>query len=522
MHRATLTCAAGGLLLVLAMNLLGPTPTLGHAGEPALDLKSLDWQLPRSKAMLSFARQRPIHFVSMQSLAEWQELKGFWNPITEEATDPVTGAKVKRQVVKIKVPLGLSGGPKVPAENEMTVARWELGRDLYFDRILSSNSTISCASCHEPKFGFTDQMPVSTGVKGLKGGVNAPSVMNAAYNFFQFWDGRAATLEDQAQGPVANPVEMFIAQKGAHAWPEAVQRVRKKGDYTKRFLLAYGTEPTRDTIAKAIACYERTVLNGNSVHDRADLAMKLRVAEEGGANLKYLPQDYEGVLKEAVAKKDAVALEALGLDAKAAPAKLKDVATKLKQGRDLFFGKARCTLCHVGDNFTDGQFHNLGVGAKGGIIPAGHMGRYEALRLGHKDAAAVGAFKTPHLRGLLSTAPYMHDGSDDTLEKVIDFYDRGGNANEYLDPKMRDLEAERAYILSKRGGPAYTGSKVTLCGPDQKPIVPFQLKLTAPEKAALVLFLRSLQGEVDPLVGDPTARPPSTAAAKAPSRPAGR
>lgn len=521
MYRATLTCAAGGLLLVLAMNLLGPAPTPSRAGESAPDLRSLDWQLPRSRAMLPFTQQRPIQFVSMQNLAEWQELKGYWNPTTEEAADPVTGAKVKRPVVKIKVPLGLSGGPKVPAENELTVARWELGRDLYFDRILSTDSTISCASCHEPRFGFTDQMPVSTGVKGQKGGVNAPSVMNAAYNFFQFWDGRAGTLEDQAQGPVANPVEMFIERKGDHAWNSAVQRVRKKGDYTKRFLLAYGTEPTRDTIAKAIACYERTVLNGNSIHDRADLAMKIRVAEEGSTNVKLLPQDYEGVLKEAQAKKDTVALEALGLDAKTGAAKLKDVAAKLKQGRDLFFGKARCTLCHVGDNFTDGQFHNLGVGAKEGIIPAGHLGRYGALPLGHKDAAAVGAFKTPHLRGLLGTAPYMHDGSDDTLEKVIDFYDRGGNANEYLDPKMRDLEAERAYVLSKRGGPAYNGPKVTLCGPDQKPIVPFPLKLTAPEKTALVLFLRSLQGEVDPLVASPSARPPSAAAVKGRTQPAG-
>jgi cytochrome c peroxidase len=237
--------------------------------------------------------------------------------------------------------------------------------------------------------------------------------------------------------------------------------------------------------------------------------MKFRVSDEGTTNFILQPQDYEGVLKEAFAKKDTTALAPLGLDATKDLAKSKEVAAKLKQGRDLFFGKARCSLCHVGDTYSDGQFHNLGVGAKDGRIPAASLGRYGALPLGHKNPEMVGAFKTPGLRGLASIYPYMHNGSEDSLEKVIELYDRGGNPNEYLAPKMRDMEAERAYTLSKKNGTAYNGPKVYLCGPDEKPIVPFALKLTPPEKGALIAFLHGLQGEVDALVTEPTLRVPT-------------
>ncbi len=111
------------------------------------------------------------------------------------------------------------------------------------------------------------------------------------------------------------------------------------------------------------------------------------------------------------------------------------MAQSLNDGRALFFGKARCNSCHVGDNFTDNQFHNLGVGVKDGQLPADTLGRFATLPTGHKNPELIGAFKTPTLRHLLGTAPYMHNGSERTLEEVVEFYDRGGNANEFLDPE---------------------------------------------------------------------------------------
>jgi cytochrome c peroxidase len=468
--------------------------------------ESLEWQLPRTKAMLPFVQQRPIVFVSSQDPAGWNQLTRYWNPMFETAPDPITGETVSRIGVKIKLPLGLSQAPKVPEENSMTVERWDLGRRLYFDPVLSSDGTVSCASCHDPRKGFTDQLPVSTGIYGNKGGVSAPTVMNAAFNFLQFWDGRATSLEDQCQGPPQNPVEMFDGK--GHAWNCVVERVRQKGDYSKRFLEAYGVEPTRDAIAMAIATYERTVLNGNSIHDRAEVAMRRRVVDEESTKFEFQPKDYEKVLQEAFAARDNKALAAVKLDD---PAKVGEVAKQINHGRELFFGKARCSLCHVGQNFSDSQFHNLGVGFKDGKLTAENMGRYARLPTGHKNPEAVGAFKTPTLRGLVSTAPYLHDGSEATLEQVVEFYDRGGNANEYLSSKMRDLEAEKAYLKSKQTRTPYTGPEVKLFGADQKPIVPFALKLTKDEKADLVMFLRSLEGEVDSIV---MGRNPKVAATK--------
>ncbi|MCS7044870.1 MAG: cytochrome C peroxidase [Gemmataceae bacterium] len=501
-HPARIPTWLGAAVMLLGVGGSGPMA----AGGDTKAAHDLDWQLPDPKLRLPFAQEQPIVFVSPQQTAEWQKLKGFWNPTTEEATDPATGLKVTRRIVKLKMPLGLSTPPRVPAENPLTVARWELGRDLYFDPVLSSNGKIACASCHDPRRGFTDQSPVSVGINDQVGGISAPTVMNSAFNPLQFWDGRAATLELQAQGPVQNPIEMFDGK--GDAWHLAVQRVRAKGDYAQRFRAAFGTEPTRDAIAMAIAGYERTVLNGNSIHDRAEAAMRRRVAEEESVGFKFKPIDYETVLKAAVADGDTRALKALKLDPSADAATLKQVAEQINLGRELFFGKARCSLCHVGENFTDGLFHNLGVGVKNGKLPDDGLGRFAALPTGHKSVEAVGAFRTPTLRGLVSTAPYMHDGSEKTLEEVVEFYDRGGNAHEFLSPKMRDLEAEQRYRLSKAGGQPYQGPEVKLFGKSQTPIVPFRLGLSAAEKAALVLFLRALEGEVEPLVGDPKLRPP--------------
>ncbi len=481
-------------------------------GKPLAYAEDLDWQIPNEKLMLPFKDQEPIYFVNRtQSPGEWRKLPKFWNEATEQVQDPRTGEAVVRKVVKIKVPLGLSQSPPVPPENPMTVTRWLLGKRLYFDHILSSDGTVACASCHDPRRGWTDQSPVSTGIGGHKGGVSAPTVLNACYNPLQFWDGRAISLEDQAQGPVANPLEMFAGPGEGHAWPRAVERVRKKGDYVRRFREAYGTDPTRDAIAKAIATFERTVLSGNSIHDRADLAMRRRVSEAESNDFTIQPADYEKVLREAFAAKDMPSLKALKLDPAKDAQRIPEVARSISNGRALFFGKARCSTCHVGDLFTDNQFHNLGVGAKDGKLPPDGWGRFARVPLGHKNGEFMGAFKTPTLRGLGETGPYMHDGSEKNLEEVIELYDRGGNANEFLSPKMRDIPAEQAYERARERGTKYTGPKPALLGTGGRPIIPLKLNLSKAEKADLVRFVLALHGDpLDPIVADPrlkVARP---------------
>lgn len=466
------------------------------AEEPA----NSEWQLPNEKIKLRFVEDTPITFLSHnQNAAEWNNLRSYWNDAVESGLDPKTGLTLPRKVVKIKVPLGLNP-PTVPPENPPTVAKWILGKKLYFDPILSGNGKVSCASCHDPKKGFTDQAKVSTGIDGQLGGISAPTVINSAYNFLQFWDGRAISLEDQAQGPVQNPIEMFD-NKGT-AWHRAVERVRNNKAYVQMFEKAFGTLPTRDAIAKAIATYERTVISGNSIVDRAELAMRLRIDEDGGkaeANAK----DYEKVLRDSFAAKKWDELKLLGIG-DAAAGRIPDVAASLARGRTLFFGKARCNSCHVAENFTDNQFHNLGVGVKDGKLPVDSQGRFARLPIGHKNPELIGAFKTPTLRSLASTGPYLHDGSEETLEKVVDFYDRGGNANEFLDPKMRDFDAEKKFEQARAAGKKYDGPPVMIFGSDEKPIVPLKLNLTPQEKKDLVVYLLGLQGDpIDPIVADP-------------------
>lgn len=484
-----------------------PAPQAGpHAG-PAPAAAGYDWQLPNDAWKTPFKDEQPILFVTRaQDARAWDALPAFWNEATEQAVDPTTGRAVSRKAVKVKVPLGLNQPPPVPAENPMTVAKFALGKRLYFDHVLSSDGTVSCASCHDPRKGFTDRLPFSLGIKNLRGGMSAPTVFNSAYNTFQFWDGRAASLEEQAQGPVMNPVEMFGGD--GHAWNKLVGRLRERPRYVSQFKAVFGTLPTRDATAKAIACYERLVLSGDSVHDRADLAMRRRAEEDEGGKAEVTAHDYEAVLRAAVASRDVPALEALGLDPARDAARVPAVAEALGRGRALFFGKARCNGCHVGENFTDNAFHNLGVGVKEGNLPPEALGRFAALPTGAKDPALAGAFKTPTLRHLLDTAPYLHDGGEATLEQVVDFYDRGGNANEFLDPKMRDFDAEKAYTLSRQDGTPYKGPAVQLFGPGKKPVVPLKLNLTPGEKKDLVLFLKALQGDpAPPVVADRALMP---------------
>lgn len=255
----------------------------------------------------------------------------------------------------------------------------ELGRSLYFDPRLSADDTVSCSSCHSPEHAFTDNKTVSTGIRGQAGGRNSPTVINRLYGKSQFWDGRASSLEEQAKGPIVNPVEMGMKDHAA-----LVAKLKGIEGYGVWFKKVFGRELNIDDLAKSIAAFERTVVSDDSNYDR------------------YLSGDQN-------------ALNA-----------------SERRGFDVFKGKGRCIICHGGNNFTDELFHNLGVGMD---KPNPDLGRY----LQTKAEQDTGAFKTPTLRDIASTGPYMHDGSEKTLEDVVEFYDRGGVPNPNLDRVVKRL-----------------------------------------------------------------------------------
>ena len=269
----------------------------------------------------------------------------------------------------------------VPADNPLTKEKIELGRAIFFDKRMSKDNTIACASCHMAKKGFADGMPVSTGIKGQKGGRSAPVSFNRVYSKAQFWDGRAATLEDQSIGPFTNPIEHGFAN-----YDEMVAKMKKMPGYRKLFQEVFGGEITIQDVGRAVASFQRTVLSGNSAVDKYDIG--------GDQNA------------------------------------LSDSA---KRGLELFRGKARCTRCHSGFNFTDEKFHNLGIGWDDNKVD---LGRYMET----KNPEDIGAFKTPTLREIARTAPYMHDGRFKTLEEVVKFYNQGGVKNPHQDNTIIPLE----------------------------------------------------------------------------------
>lgn len=252
-----------------------------------------------------------------------------------------------------------------------------LGRDLFFDTALSTDGKVACASCHRPEHAFADPRPVSFGVGNARGTRNAPSLINRAYGRRFFWDGRADTLEQQAAGPLTHPAEMALTQD------EAVAKVVANSRYQQAFQELFGeAAPTFAHITQAIAAYERALIAPSPYH-----RWLLRK--------QPLPEAAE-------------------------------------RGRELFFGRARCHLCHSGLHLTTEEFLSVGAGAGEG---AQDGGRFE-VTMRREDWRM---FKTPSLTNVAQTAPYMHDGSITSLAEVVDFYDRGGDIAENKDYRILPL-----------------------------------------------------------------------------------
>jgi len=318
------------------------------------------------------------------------------------------------------VPLGLPPVP-VPADNPQSPEKIALGKKLYEDKRFSGDGTISCANCHDPAKAFADGLPVAEGINKLKGTRNSPTVINSAYFTSQFWDGREPDLEGQAKGPFLSPVE-----HGLDNHQFIVEVIRKDTSYHGEFKRVFGVGPgeiTIDHVVKAIASFERTVISGDSAFDR------------------FL---YGG---------DKTALS--------------DAA---QRGLELFKGKARCQECHTidGDHaiFTDNKFHNLGVDFKeiqprlreivkefrmakkqGKAPDKSVVSAEESSELGRFVVSIktfdIGAFKTPTMRNIAVTGPYMHDGSMETLKEVMELYNKGGEKNPFLGSVLKlDLTEE--------------------------------------------------------------------------------
>lgn len=280
-----------------------------------------------------------------------------------------------------------------PAENAFSKEKELLGRTLFFDPRLSGSGSIACSNCHNPAFAWGDGLPKAVGMGSKVLRRRSPTILNSAWTELLFWDGRAESLEQQALGPIAEPGEMNLSLEAM------VKTINGIPEYLPLFAKAFPKEAvSADTVAKAIATFERTIVSGKAPFD----------------------EWIEG-------KESAISEQA-------------------KLGFDLFNGKAECSKCHTEWLFTDNGFHDIG-------LEGSDAGRWENLHL----AAMKNAFKTPTLRNVDRRAPYMHDGSHATLEKVIDFYDKGGDAKR---PSL---------------------------APEMKP-----LNLTAQEKQALVAFLKTL------------------------------
>ena len=334
-------------------------------------------------------------------------------------TDPLAQPKSLQQV---GVPVEATRAA-IPPDNPQTPEKISLGQKLFFDRRLSVDGTVSCSTCHDPAFAFTERKPTSVGIKGRVGQRNAPTVLNALYNKTQFWDGRVKTLEEQAALPIVNFVEM-----GQPNLDAAVAQIAALGEYRQAFRAVFGRSPNGPDLLRAIASYERTQLSFDSPFDH------------------FIAGDKNAIDDSA------------------------------KRGWELFNTQARCNKCHALTDtqrdvtvFTDNDFHNIGIGIIRHNVVALARQAEQLIKSGdtvaidraaiQTDMSALGrflitkkekdiaSFKTPDIRNVLVTAPYFHDGSQETLWDVIDHYNKGdGLQNPYLDEDIQPLALTESEI----------------------------------------------------------------------------
>jgi cytochrome c peroxidase len=316
----------------------------------------------------------------------------------------------------LKLPVGISfdvWSYYIPKDNVLTSAKVELGRQLFFDKRLSADGSVSCASCHDPGRAFTDGKRVAEGINGRTGSRNSPTLLNAMFNSGQFWDGRVDTLEAQAKLPLINPDEM-----GDQTFEQVIARLKSVPEYAKQFQQVFNGPVTIDGVARAISSFERTLVSGNSPLDR------------------YQSGDLNALSRAA------------------------------RSGLILFRSKARCVVCHTFNQsfpfLTDGNYRNTGVSANfaefDGLARRAlqstrddsrgsldsllkQTGSFELGRfLVTSNSLDIGAYRTPSLRNVELTAPYFHDGSAATLEEVVRFYVKGGKANSFRDWQLEPVD----------------------------------------------------------------------------------
>ena len=301
----------------------------------------------------------------------------------------------------------------IPKDNLQSVDKIELGRRLFNDARFSTDNTISCASCHQRDKAFTDGLSVAAGINGLTGLRNAPTVVNSAFYETFFLDGRAESLEAQSVGPLTNPIE-----HGLEDYTKVIQVVNSDDQYISLFNKVFDISPdqiTIDHVAKAMASFERTLISGNSLFDQY-----------------YFGRDHS---------------------------KLSESAAR---GLRIFRRKGNCANCHEisFDNalFMDNRFYNIGVGfdrlepqldemisalGQGEEVSDLALSAEQIPELGRFNVthiiSDIGKFKTPTLRNISLTGPYMHDGSMETLEEIVEYYDKGGDQNRFIDPAIFPL-----------------------------------------------------------------------------------
>jgi cytochrome c peroxidase len=291
--------------------------------------------------------------------------------------------KVVEKLFDDDVPLGLEPLP-YPADNVPSESKIALGRKLFFDPMLSGDNTISCSTCHDPEKGWADGKVVAEGIGNQKGKRNTISIVNSAYSRRYFWDGRAKSLEAQSLIPIFTAHEM-----GLESEAELLLRVSEHHEYPGLFADSFEDGVTMPNIAKAIASFERTILLGDTPYDRYQSGDKSALSESAVRGMKIFFNDRRG----------------------------------------------NCAGCHAAPLFSDMQFYNTGIGVN---EPEPDLGFHVTMGWGFKSA-----FRTPSLRGIIDTAPYMHDGSLETLEDVVDYYNRGGNRNPNIDAGVKRLRLSK-------------------------------------------------------------------------------